>query len=85
LLLRRGLPPFILAGKGVTMRKRIVLVRHSDEAADDLVFTYLRQNGYEPVLHRPYAGEALEVDDGVAGGGRADRFQARAEPSGRET
>ena len=50
------------------MKKRIVLVRHSDEPADDRVFAYLRQNGYEPVLRRAYAGDALDADGGVAGG-----------------
>ncbi|WP_256750672.1 glutamine amidotransferase [Mesorhizobium sp. Mes31] len=54
--------------KGRAMTKRVVLVRHSDEPADDRVFGYLRQNGYEPVLRRAYAGEALDADDAVAGG-----------------
>ncbi|WP_246675249.1 glutamine amidotransferase [Mesorhizobium sp. B2-3-4] len=51
-----------------TMKKRIVLVRHSDEPADDRVFVYLQQNGSEPVLRRAFAGESLDADDTVAGG-----------------
>ncbi|UCI16859.1 glutamine amidotransferase [Mesorhizobium sp. B2-1-8] len=50
------------------MTNRVILVRHSDEPADDRVFAYLRQSGYDPVLRRAYAGEALDVDGAVAGG-----------------
>ncbi|MER9591396.1 glutamine amidotransferase [Mesorhizobium australicum] len=50
------------------MKRRIILVRHSDEPADDRVFAYLQQSGYEPVLRRAYAGEVLDVDEDVAGG-----------------
>ncbi|TPK79516.1 glutamine amidotransferase [Mesorhizobium sp. B2-3-14] len=50
------------------MKRRIILVRHGDEPADDRVFAYLQQSGYQPVLRRAYAGEALEADEDVAGG-----------------
>lgn len=54
--------------KGTSTARRVILVRHSDEPADDRVFEYLSRNGYSPVLRRAYAGDALDADETVAGG-----------------
>ena len=41
---------------GVSMRNELVLIRHSDEPADDRVFTYARMNGLVPVEKFPFLG-----------------------------
>ena len=41
------------------MRNELVLVRHSDEPADDRVFTYARINGLLPVEKFPFRGDVL--------------------------
>jgi len=41
------------------MRNELVLVRHSDEPADDRVFTYARINGLIPVEKFPFRGDVL--------------------------
>ena len=51
------------------MRKRVVLVRHGHEPADDRVVSWLTQKGYEIDTRKPFAGDPLdaEVADEVAG------------------
>lgn len=49
------------------MNRRVVLVRHNDDPADDRVLTYFRSRNIEPEIRRPFRGEALgEVDGSVA-------------------
>ncbi len=51
------------------MPKRVVLIRHGDDPADDRVASYFRGCGIEPEIRRPYKGDALgEVDGSVAAG-----------------
>ena len=45
------------------MDRRIVLIRHGDDAADDRVGTYFRSRNVEPEFVRPFKGETLgDVD-----------------------
>ena len=67
------------------MTKRVVLVRHGDDPPDDRVYTYLRANGFEADLRRPYQGDSLgEVDDTVCGtviyGGPFNAFATQEHP-----
>ena len=41
------------------MRNELVLIRHSDEPADDRVFTYARMNGLVPIEKFPFRGDRL--------------------------
>ena len=41
------------------MRNELILVRHSDEPADDRVFTYARMNGLSPIEKFPFRGDIL--------------------------
>ena len=41
------------------MEKRVLLVRHGDEPADDRVVTWLTEAGYDVDSRRPFAGELL--------------------------
>lgn len=43
--------------------RRVILVRHGDDPPDDRVFTFFHQNGFEPVVRKPFKGERL--DDAV--------------------
>ena len=65
-------------------KKRVILVRHSDEPADDRVFAYLSRSGYEPVLRKPFAGELLDNDRSIAGavifGGKYNVFDTQLHP-----
>lgn len=50
------------------MGKRVLLVRHGDEPADDRVVTWLTQAGYEVDTRKPFKGELLgEVTEDLAG------------------
>jgi GMP synthase (glutamine-hydrolysing) len=67
------------------MSKRVILVRHGEDPADDRVFTWLVANGFEPVLVHPHAGEGLPVDTtGIAGsviyGGRYPAYETDRNP-----
>lgn len=46
------------------MRKRVVLIRHGDEPADDRVTRFFRSKGVEPAVVKPFKGEALGAADG---------------------
>lgn len=47
---------------------RVLVIRHGDDPPDDRAHTYLWTRGYEPVVLRPFRGEAIDpLDDGVAG------------------
>jgi GMP synthase (glutamine-hydrolysing) len=50
------------------MGKRVILVRHGDDPPDDRVYTFLSENGFEPVLRKPFAGELLGEPDGSVAG-----------------
>ena len=41
------------------MRNELILIRHSDEPADDRVFTYARMNGFVPIEKFPFRGDQL--------------------------
>ena len=41
------------------MRNELVLIRHSDEPADDRVFTYARMNGLVHIEKFPFRGDQL--------------------------
>jgi len=43
------------------MSLKIVLVRHGDDPPDDRVVTYTVQNGFEPIIYRPFKGDKLPV------------------------
>ena len=67
------------------MTKRVVLIRHNDDPADDRVVTYFRSRNVEPEIRRPFKGEALgEVDGSVAGsvvyGGPFSVFETTKHP-----
>ncbi len=50
------------------MARKLVLVRHGDDPPDDRVVTFAIGAGFEPVMCRPFKGEALpEVSSDVAG------------------
>ena len=51
------------------MPKRVVLIRHNDNPADDRVVSYFRGRGIEPELRHPFKGDALgDIDGSVAAG-----------------
>jgi GMP synthase (glutamine-hydrolysing) len=67
------------------MAKRVILVRHGDDPPDDRVYTFLSENGFEPLLTKPFAGELLgEPDGAIAGtvlyGGGYNAFDAAIHP-----
>lgn len=48
--------------------RKLVLVRHGDDPPDDRVVSFAVTQGFDPVIVRPFKGEALpEADDSVAG------------------
>lgn len=50
------------------MSKRVVLVRHGDDPADDRVTSWLTQAGFDVDLRKPFAGDLLgQVTDDLAG------------------
>jgi GMP synthase (glutamine-hydrolysing) len=44
---------------GPNVTRKLILVRHGDDPPDDRVVTFAVRNGFEPVLCRPFKGEAL--------------------------
>ena len=67
------------------MDRRIVLIRHGDDPADDRVVTYFRSKNIEPEILRPFKGDALgDVDGRVAAcvvyGGPYSVFDTDAHP-----
>ena len=63
----------------------MVLNGHGDDPPDDRVYTYMIENGFEPVLKKPFAGDLLgEPDEGVAGtviyGGKYNVFDVAIHP-----
>lgn len=70
---------------GPSMDRRVVLIRHGDDPADDRVVTYFRSKNIEPQIVRPFKGESLgDVDGGVAAsvvyGGPFNVFETDAHP-----
>ncbi|MGN6769920.1 MAG: glutamine amidotransferase-related protein [Rhizobiaceae bacterium] len=50
------------------MKKRIVLIRHGNDAPDDRAYVYALCSGFEPTVRKPFVGEVLGmVDETVAG------------------
>ena len=50
------------------MNRKLVLIRHGDDPPDDRVFTFALDHGFEPVVFRPFKGEALpDLGPDVAG------------------
>lgn len=48
--------------------RKLVLVRHGNDPPDDRVVSFAVTQGFDPVIVRPFKGEALpEADDSVAG------------------
>jgi GMP synthase (glutamine-hydrolysing) len=41
------------------MRRDLVLVRHGDDPPDDRVMTFAVENGFNPILRKPFKGDAL--------------------------
>ncbi len=67
------------------MVRSLLLVRHGDDPPDDRVFTFAVTRGFEPVMVKPFAGEALPpLDDAVAGivvyGGKFNVFDTDLHP-----
>jgi len=67
------------------MAKKAILIRHDGNPPDDRVYTWFATRGFEPVVVRPYAGEALgEPDDEVVGtvlfGGPYNAYDAELHP-----
>jgi GMP synthase (glutamine-hydrolysing) len=65
--------------------RRIVLIRHGDDAADDRVVTYFRSRNVEPEFVRPFKGETLgDVDARVVAsviyGGPFNVFETDTHP-----
>lgn len=55
-----------MASERVFVDRRIVLIRHGDDPADDRVVTYFRSRNVEPEIVRPFNGEVLgDVDERV--------------------
>lgn len=49
------------------MTKRVILIRHTDDPADDRVVTWFHNRNLEPEIIRPYLGEELaDVDESIA-------------------
>lgn len=49
-------------------RPRIILVRHDDDPVDDRVHTWSLSRGFDPIVLRPYAGDAILPRDGEIAG-----------------
>jgi GMP synthase (glutamine-hydrolysing) len=67
------------------MAKRVVLIRHGDDPPDDRVHTFLSENGFTPVLRKPFAGDRIgEPDGSIAGtviyGGKYNVFDTDLHP-----
>ena len=67
------------------VRKQLVLIRHGDDPPDDRVFTWAVRRGFEPVVKKPFAGDALgERIENLAGtvlyGGPYDVNRTDASP-----
>lgn len=67
------------------MPRKIVLVRHGDDPPDDRVVTFAVQNGFEPVVYRPFKGDLLpepgpDVAGSVVYGGPFNVFEEDKHP-----
>jgi len=61
------------------MGKRVILIRHGDDPPDDRVYTHMTLAGFEPILCKPFAGDAVPfADESVVGsvvyGGRFEAY-----------
>jgi GMP synthase (glutamine-hydrolysing) len=67
------------------MRRDLVLVRHGDDPPDDRVVTFAVENGFNPILRKPFKGDALgdpgpEVAGTVIYGGPFNVFDEDLHP-----
>lgn len=66
------------------MTNRIILIEHGDGPQDDRVFAYLKRSGYDPVVFKPFSGEAINLDAPFAGGviygGRYNAYDTALHP-----
>jgi GMP synthase (glutamine-hydrolysing) len=66
------------------MTNRIILIEHGDGPQDDRVFAYLNRNGYDPVVCKPFSGEAIDLDMPLAGaviyGGKYNVYDTTLHP-----
>lgn len=67
------------------MKRDLVLVRHGDDPPDDRVVTFAVENGFNPIIVKPFKGEALgEPGPDLAGtvlyGGPLCVFEEEAHP-----
>lgn len=67
------------------MAKNLVLVRHGDDPPDDRVVTFAIQNGFEPIICRPFKGQELpepgpNVSGSVIYGGPFNVFEEDKHP-----
>lgn len=67
------------------MRRRVLLVRHGHEPADDRVVSWLTQAGYQVDSRKPFAGDLLgEPDEDLAGtviyGGMFNVYETEKHP-----
>ena len=67
------------------MGQRVLLVRHSDEPADDRVVSWLTQTGFVIDIRKPFAGDSLgDVTDDLAGtviyGGMFNVYETEKHP-----
>jgi len=44
------------------MSKRVILVRHGNDPPDDRIFLWMAENGFEPLVLKPFAGDELPGD-----------------------
>ncbi|MDQ2067612.1 glutamine amidotransferase [Xinfangfangia sp. CPCC 101601] len=50
------------------MTKKLILLRHGFDPADDRVVTYATMNGFEPIILRPFAGDKIPpMSDDIVG------------------
>jgi GMP synthase (glutamine-hydrolysing) len=66
-------------------RRRVIVLRHGDDPPDDRAHTWLWTRGFEAVVLRPYAGDAIpELDGSIAGsvvhGGPFNVFEEDVHP-----
>lgn len=67
------------------MGKRVLLVRHGDEPADDRVVSWLTTQGFDVDIRKPFAGDRLgDIDDTLAGtviyGGMYNAYDSALHP-----
>jgi GMP synthase (glutamine-hydrolysing) len=67
------------------MSKKLLLVRHGDDPPDDRVVVFAVQNGFEPVIRKPFRGDSLgepgpDIAGSVVYGGPFNVFEEDRHP-----